>query len=205
MTRTRRTLAALLVTAAAGITGVAGVTTGTAAQAQAPTAPAMTRLTFSVHGCEGCEIQPVQYIAGQRHAWQGKKKVVKDGTVTFTFASQHTHGLSVWIRGPWEGQDGTGTGYVANVAWRYDHEQVGSTVTRDDVRSKTRASGCWAGTDAARVTIPLEVRKVMVQGYTHRTAGTLAWTKVTQDWWRPMLRTDKGILGTQDVMPCQQP
>ena len=165
----------------------------------------MTKLTFAVHGCDGCSIQPLQYIAGEQTSWEGRRKTVKDGSVSWTFKSRHTHGMSVWIRGPWEGQDGGGTGYVANVVWRYDHEKVGSTVTRQDVRSKHRASGCLAGTSADEVTIKLEVRKVIVQGLTGKTAGTLAWTKVTQGWWRPMLGTDKGILGTQDVMPCQKP
>jgi hypothetical protein len=175
------------------------------APAQATAQVPHTTLAFTVHGCDGCEIQPVEYIAGQAHDWEGKRKTVKDGSVSWTFRTKHTHGLSVWIRGPWEGKDGSGTGYVANVVWRYDHEKVGSTVTRDDVRSKHKATGCWAGTQAAEVTIPLEVRKVIVQGTTGKTAGTLAWTKVTQDWWRPMLSTAKGILGSQDVMPCTRP
>jgi hypothetical protein len=200
-----RRAAALLATLAMGVGG-ALVATGPG-MAAAPDARAVPRtvLTFTVHGCEGCEVQPVQYIAGHRHDWEGKKKTVEDGTVSWTIPTKHTHGLSVWIRGPWEGQDGTGTGYVANVVWRYGHEQVGSTVTRRDVKSKHKAAGCWAGTDATEVTIPLEVRKVMVKGYSHRTAGTLAWTEVTQDWWDPMLRTDEGILGSQDVMPCEAP
>jgi hypothetical protein len=200
----------LVTTLVAGLGGtVAPATPATASAASAAVAqaaaPHKTTMTFEVHGCEGCLVQPVKAVAGQTGAWEGKQKKVKDGTVSWTIRTRHTHGLSVWIRGPWEGQDGSGTGYVANVVWRYDHEEVGSTVTRKDVRSKHRATGCWAGTDATEVTIPLEVRKVMVQGTTQQTAGTLAWTKVTQAWWRPMLPVHKGILGTQDLMPCKRP
>jgi len=214
--RTRRTAAVLATTVA----GVAASLTGHAADAAraeaAPVTPLTsvtsaaaaaqtTTLTFSVHDCDGCQIQPLQYMAGQQKAWSGKKKTVKDGTVSWTFATKHTHGMSFWIRAPWEGSDGDSTGFVANIVTRYDHEKAGSTVTRDDVRSKTKASGCWAGTDATEVTIPLEVRKVMVDGYQGKTPGTLAWTKVTQDWWRPILKTYKGILGSQDYMPCKKP
>jgi hypothetical protein len=193
---------------AAGSVSQAATETGSQQSVARPAAkatPQRTKLTFEVNGCEGCEIQPVRAVAGQEGAWQGKLKTVQDGTVSWTFRTSRTHGLSAWIRGPWEGQDGGGTNYVANVVWRYDHEKVGSTVTRKAVRSKHRATGCWAGTDATAVTVPLEVRKVMVQGTTGRTAGTLAWTKVTQAWWRPMLGVHKGILGTQDVMPCKRP
>src|SRR6476620_5484640 len=163
--------ALLLATLAMGLGGAAATAApGTAVapphqEAQAA-APQMTKLTFAVHGCDGCTIQPLQYIAGQQKAWEGKRKTVKDGSVSWTFRTKHTHGMSVWITGPWEGQDGS---------------------TADEV------------------TIPLEVRDVMVKGVTHKTAGTLAWTKVTQDWWRPMLPTDKGILGSQDILPCEQP
>jgi len=207
--------AALLVTSlVAGLAGtVAPATAATAIPTTGATtvavaraaSPHMTTLTFAVHGCDGCKIQPLQYIAGTQKDWEGKRKTVKDGTVSWTVNSKHTHGMSVWIRGPWEGKDGGTTGYVANVVFRYDHEKVGSTVTREDVRSKRKGTGCWAGTAADAVTVPLEVRRVMVQGNTGRTAGTLAWTRVTQDWWTPMLRTHKGILGSQDVMPCNQP
>ena len=219
MTRTRRAAAAAVAAAVAGLAGtmtayganaaradVAPATASAATVAVArAAAPHMTKLTFAVHGCDGCTIQPLQYIAGEQKDWEGRRKTVKDGSVSWTFRTRHTHGMSVWIRGPWEGQDGGGTGYVANVVWRYGHEKVGSTVTRQDVRSKHRGTGCWAGTTADEVTIPLEVRKVIVQGLTQKTAGTLAWTKVTQDWWRPMLPTHKGILGSQDVMPCKRP
>lgn len=218
MTRTRR-IAAVLAATVAGLAG--GMTAYGADAARADAAPAtasaatvavaraaaphMTRLTFAVHGCDGCTIQPLQYIAGEQKDWEGKRKTVEDGSVSWTFQTKHTHGLSVWITGPWEGQDGGTPGYVANVVWRYDHEKVGSTVARRDVKAKHKASGCWAGTTADEVTIPLEARKVIVQGVTGKTAGTLAWTKVTQEWWRPMLPTHKGILGSQDVMPCKRP
>ncbi len=213
MTRTRRTAAALATSAAGIVACLTGNADGAARADVAPAAnatvaeaaPQMTTLTFAVHGCNGCTVQPLQYIAGHKRDWEGKSKKVKDGSVSWTFHTKHTHGMSVWIRGPWEGKDGNGTGYVANVVWRYGHQKVGSTVTRRDVRSKHKASGCWAGTDATEVTIPLEVRKVMVKGYTGKTAGTLAWSKVTRHWWRPVLHTDKGILGSQDVMPCEKP
>jgi len=192
-------------TAATAASGPAVAPPHQEAAARQAAEPPMTKLTFAVHGCDGCTIQPLQYIAGEQTAWEGKRKTVKDGSVSWTFRTKHTHGMSVWITGPWEGQDGSTTGYVANVVWRYDHEKVGSTVARQDVKSKHKAAGCWAGTTADAVTIPLEVREVMVKGVTHRTAGTLAWTKVTQDWWRPMLPTDKGILGSQDILPCERP
>ena len=115
-----RRAALLVATLGAGLGGT--VAPATPAMASAATGAAeshMTKLTFEVHGCEGCEIQPVEYIAGQTKDWAGKSKTVEDGTVSWTFRTRHTHGLSVWIRGPWEGQDGSGTNYVANVVWRY--------------------------------------------------------------------------------------
>ena len=48
------------------------------------------------------------------------------------------------------------------------------------------------------------MRKVQVEGYGGKVPGTIAWAPATQQWLRPVVRTWHGVVGTQDVMPCQE-
>lgn len=175
---------------------------GTAVSIATTAAAPRTTVSFMVDGCARCQIRLYQARDGRRGVWQSHQHRVRDGVVAFNVPTRRTHGMSVSVLPPWE-RHGIPTGYATMVAFRYAGEEVGSTVTRRETRSKHRASGCWAGTDLAGVTMPLKVRKVRVRGTTGETTGSIAWTPRSQEWWRPMLRTGDGILGAQDIIPCQ--
>ena len=198
--------------AAAAAALVAGLTAATATGAPAadatPITPARaavakTTITFEMPGCDGCTVGLMQ-ARWDRHAeygvryWHTAEKTVADGVVTYTVPTKHTKGMSMVVTAPWEGH----TGYVTTVAFRYGGEQVGDEVGFREARSKSRASACWAGTDADAVTIPLTVRKVWVEGVRHRVRGSIAYAAVTQDWMVPMRQVWDGVMGSQDVNVC---
>lgn len=212
MTSTSRVRLAVAVLATL-VAGTAAVTTGGSSAQASPSVtvdtvaakPATTSLTFKTDNCEGCTVQLVQAVSGSQDVWQSRAKKVRGGLVTFSFRTSHTHGLSASVRPTWEGQDGGSTGYVTMVAFRYQKEAPGDPVSFREARSKHRGSACWAGTDESRVVLPLKIRRVTVQGNTGPTAGSIAWTRTTQEWWRPMLPAWKGVLGAQDAVFCDQP
>ena len=168
------------------------------APAVAEAAPT-TRLTLQVPDCDGCTIGVASYLQGSMDVWSAESRKVKDGSVTFAVPTDRTAGLSITVRAPWEGA----TGYVTNVALRYQGQQPGDKVGFTAARASTRASGCWAGTTEDAVTIKVKVRRVQVEGYGGKVPGTLAWAPVTQDWLRPLVPAWHGVVGTQDVMPCK--
>ena len=49
----------------------------------------------------------------------------------------------------------------------------------------------------------LKVRRVQVRGYGGKVPGSIVWASVTQDWLRPLVNTWRGVVGTQDAMPCR--
>jgi hypothetical protein len=130
-----------------------------------------------------------------------KPKKVVDGAVTFAVPTNRTPGLSITVRAPWEGA----TGYVTNVAVRYQGRQPGDKVGFTAARASDRASACWSGTTQDAATIKVRVREVKVQGYGGLVPGTIAWAAVTQDWLRPLVDSRHGVVGTQDLMPCKAP
>jgi hypothetical protein len=204
MTNVVRRLLGLLVIAAVALgVGIAGSTADAQPTVNAPTARAATTttVTLKVPTCEGCRIQLFRAVRGVPTIWQSRVKVVRDGMVSFTMANRNTHGMSMTVTAPWEGN----TGYVTQAAFRYNGQSVGSTVGFALARTKTRAAGCWAGTKRSAITLRLGVRKVTVPGNTGPTAGTIAWFPRTQAWWRPMQDARKGVLGAQDVFFCQRP
>ncbi|HEU5036572.1 MAG TPA: hypothetical protein VFT70_06200 [Nocardioides sp.] len=196
------------------VAGVAGVATaGTPAADAAPSstparaavavAVAKTTITFEVPGCDGCDLQLMQARWDKKAQygikyWHSSEKTVEDGSVSWRVPSKHTQGLSMTVVAPWEGH----TGYVTTVAFRYGGEKPGDEVGFREARSKSRASACWAGTDADEVTIPLTVRKVWVEGVRHRVRGSIAYAAVTQDWMAPMRQVWDGVMGSQDVNIC---
>ena len=190
-------LATLFVPAA-----TAGATTPTAAGDERSAAP-RTRLTFTVDDCEGCEIQLVNarstLDADVVHVWQSRTRTVEDGAVTFRVATKRTWGLSVTVRAPWEGH----TGYATTVAWRYNGEGVGDTVTLDEAVTKKRASACWEGVRRRAVTVPLVVEEIEVDGVHERVPGSIAFVPTTQSWLPPMREVWDGVLGSQDVNICR--
>lgn len=190
----------------AGAALLAGSLAATAPSAHAQVedrAAARTTLTFTVDDCEGCEVHLVNarstLDADVVHVWQSQTKEVRDGSVTFRVATRRTWGLSVTVRAPWEGH----TGYATTVAWRYNGEGVGDTVTLEEAVTKKKASACWEGVRSREVTVPLVVEKVRVDGVRKKVAGSIAFVPTTQSWLPPMREVWGGVLGSQDVNICR--
>jgi hypothetical protein len=191
--------------AAALLASVLAPIASTAAPAAEPaeSAAPRTRLTFTVDDCEGCKVTLYNarstLDADVVHVWQSSTRTVADGRVTFRVARKRTWGLSATVVAPWEGQ----TGYLATVAWRYNGEGVGDTVTLEEAVTKKKASACWEGTRQRRVRIPLVVEEVEVDGVHERVPGTIAFVPTTQSWLPPMREVWDGVLGSQDVNVCR--
>jgi hypothetical protein len=190
----------------AGAALLAGSLAATAPSAHAQVqdrAAARTTLTFTVDDCEGCEVQLVNarstLDADVVHVWQSQAKEVRDGQVTFRVATRRTWGMSVTVRAPWEGH----TGYATTVAWRYNGEGVGDTVTLEEAVTKRKASACWEGVRRREVTVPLVVEKVRVDGVHKEVDGSIAFVPTTQSWLPPMREVWDGVLGSQDVNICR--
>ena len=191
-------LAATLVPAATG-----GAATGAVSDERA--AAARTTLTFTVDDCEGCEIQLTSALGtiaeanvGEVDIWNSRARTVEDGSVTFDIPTERTWGMSVAVRAPWEGY----TGYRTTVAWRYNGNLQGDTVTVEQAVTKKRASACWEGVRSREVTVPLVVEKVRVRGQKKMVDGSIAFVPTTQSWLRPMREVWDGVLGSQDVNIC---
>jgi hypothetical protein len=203
---THRTNVLARTTALAGAAVLAGALASAPAQARPEPdqrAAARTTLTFTVDDCEGCEVQLVNarstLDADVVHVWESQVKEVRDGAVTFRIPTRRTWGMSATVRAPWEGF----TGYVTTVAWRYNGERVGDTVTLEDAVTKTKASACWEGVRSRAVTVPLVVEKVRVRGQRKMVDGSIAYVSTTQSWLPPMRRALDGVLGSQDVNICR--
>ncbi|CAM3698050.1 hypothetical protein [Nocardioides zeicaulis] len=169
--------------------------------ADARAAVARTTLTFTVDDCDGCEIQLVNALRTQHtdvKVWSSKRKKVRGGEVRFTIATSKTWGMSVNVRAPWEGQ----TGYVTNVAWRYNGMLQGDPVTLEQAVTRKKASACWEGVRRRNVTVPLVVEQVEVDGVAGRVPGSIAFVPETQLWLKPMREVVDGVLGSQDVNIC---
>lgn len=191
-------LAATLLPAATG-----GAATGVVSDERA--AAARTTLTFTVDDCEGCEIQLTSALGtiaeanvGEVDIWNSRARTVEDGSVTFDIATKRTWGMSVAVRAPWEGF----TGYRTTVAWRYNGNLQGDTVTLEQAVTKKMASACWEGVRSREVTVPLVVEKVRVRGQKKMVNGSIAFVPTTQSWLHPMREVRDGVLGSQDVNIC---
>lgn len=173
------------------------------AQSDDRSAAARTTLTFTVDDCEGCEVQLVNarstLDADVVHVWESRAKEVHDGTVTFRIPTRRTWGMSATVAAPWEGH----TGYATTVAWRYNGERVGDTVTLQEAVTKKKASACWEGVRSREVTVPLVVEKVRVPGVKKEVDGSIAFVPTTQSWLAPMREVYEGVLGSQDVNICR--
>ncbi len=162
------------------------------------TRPPTTKVTLSAPGCDGCQVQVMNAARNDENFWGSRDKTVKGGSVSFVVPRPLTRGISATVVAPWEGT----TGYTTLVAFRYGGHRVGDHVSFADARSRSHGSACWAGTSKSALTIPLTVRKVTVPGTTGQTAGTIAYTRVTQPWLHPMMAAGKGILGSQEEIVC---
>lgn len=196
-------VAAALLTAALVPVATAGTASGAVTDERA--AAPRTQLTFTVDDCEGCEIQLTSALgtiaeanAGEVDIWNSKTRVVKDGSVTFDILTKRTWGMSVAVHAPWEGF----TGYRTTVAWRYNGNLQGDTVTLEQAVTKKKASACWEGVRRRNVTVPLVVEEVEVHGQEGRVAGSIAFVPTTNSWLHPMREAQNGVLGSQDVNIC---
>jgi hypothetical protein len=164
----------------------------------APAAPT-TDLTLAVRGCNGCRLQLVQAVQGRPRVWHSKQRTVRDGSVSWTIRTMRTHDLSITVLAPWDG----GVGAEPTVAFRYNGTRPGDPVTNALARTKRRASGCWAGTARAAITLPITVAHAHATNPPGDPVRTpRAFTSVTQRWEKPMYRAWHGITGTQDAVYC---
>lgn len=196
--------------AALAIGAGSAVTSATAADGVAqPDRAARTALTFTIDDCEGCEVQLHQVLPGvdnsdgdarRPRTWASAPATVQDGRVTFRVPAKRTWGMSVTVEAPWEGH----TGYLTTVAFRYAGKRVGQPVTLREARAADAASACWAGTRRARVTVPIVVERVRVDGVRGKVPGSLAYTPTTQDWASDVRAAPGGVLGSQDFDLCGQ-
>lgn len=184
-----------------------GASAATTAADDGPAAVPRTQLTFTVDDCEGCKIQLTSALgtyadadAGTLEIWNSRTRTVRDGAVTFDIATMRTWGMSVAVDAPWEGF----TGYRTTVAWRYNGNLVGDTVTMEEALTKQKASACWEGVRRRNVTVPLVVEEVEVDGAKgRRVPGSIAFVPTTESWLRPMRDVVDGVLGSQDVNICR--
>lgn len=160
-----------------------------------------SRLTFQVNDCNGCLVQLTNARRSDNKTvvWQSQDRLVRDGKVSFSVATDRTRGMSVSVKAPWEGN----TGYRTLVAWRYNGNSVGDTVRIEQAVDKGRAAPCWAGTRERRVTIPLVVESVEVQGPRGPVPGSIAFARETQKWLGGTRRVDEGVLGSQEAVVCR--
>jgi hypothetical protein len=207
---THRTAVLARTTALASAALLAGSLASAPAQAQPAraqtddrSAAARTTLTFTVDDCEGCEVQLVNarstLDADVVHVWQSRTKEVRAGEVTFRIPTRRTWGMSATVVAPWEGF----TGYRTTVAWRYNGERVGDTVTLEEAVTKKKASACWEGVRSREVVVPLVVEKVRVPGQRKEVDGSIAFVPTTTSWLPPMREAYEGVLGSQDVNICR--
>lgn len=198
----RRTTALAAAALLATLLTPAGSATGATAEDERAAAP-RTRLTFTVEDCEGCKVRLTNarstLDADVVHVWESRERAVEDGAVTFRIPTRRTWGMSVTVKAPWEGH----TGYATTVAWRYNGMGVGDAITLEEAVTKRRASACWEGTRQRRVTVPLVVAEVEVDGVQERVPGSIAFASTTQSWLPPMREVWDGVLGSQDVSICR--
>ena len=196
---TVRNAAAVLTTIVAATLATTAADVRADAVAPAPTPKALHRtlVTFAIAHCDGCTVTPVSARTA-RDVWVGPTKEVVDGVVSFKVPRHRVRGLTATMDAPWEGS----TGYATEIAFRYGKQDPGDVVDLKTARSKKHASGCYAGTAADHVTFRVVAKKVSVQGVEGPTPGTIAWTRTTQPWLDPMVRTPHGVLGAQEYTVC---
>ncbi|MBF4160917.1 hypothetical protein [Nocardioides acrostichi] len=193
---TRRILAGLVTTAAlAGGLGAAA-----AAPAHADDQPTRTKVTVKIAHCDGCTVHLVQAIEGEQDVWQSRVRDVVDGEAHFSVPVEHTAGMSLDFTAPWENHIGA----VTTAAFHYPGHQVGDKVTKSDALGRSRASGCFAGTDQRHLTLRLRAVQIPVQEEGKGTGTTLFAVHSTA-FDKPMYRAYHGRLGTQDATWCRLP
>ena len=76
-------------------------------------------------------------------------------------------------------------------------------MTLEKAVTRKKASACWEGVRSRRITVPIVVEKVRVQGVHEEVDGSIAFASTTQSWLNPMREVWDGVLGSQDVNICR--
>jgi len=189
-----------ILTAAALTTAVFAVVPAVDGHARA--AARTTSLTLVVHGCEGCVVQPVRAIAGAPvPVWRGKIKKVRNGSVHWKVATRRTVGMSFYISDP----TAVNVGAIPDIVVAYRGIAVGDRVPAGVAKHKKRATGCWAGTHKASITLRVRVEQFPatsafpppVEGFSIR-----PYFVRTRAHLPPYTRTFHGQIGNQDAYFC---
>jgi hypothetical protein len=199
--------------AAAGALAVAGAMTvatpadaGAAARAStadraahaAPVAAGtrvLVRLTFP--RCNACEVRMQQYSHGD--FWQSRSKHVRKNEIRFFVKRAHTVGSIFTVHAPGM----RGLPYVPLIALHYRGFAVGEDVSNAEARMAKFGAPCWGG---GRLDITVRSHRFATTTSPGTpTTGIRAWARVTLPRMGPYLATDHGAVGTQDVVPCNNP
>lgn len=202
MSRTRPRLRALVGGAAAlmmGAGALAGLSTSSAtagpAEGTAPTA--RTKVVLDVTDCEGCTVGLIRSRRNGTVAYDSPIKTVRNGRVTFTTPTRHTHGLLAIVQVP----DNDGPGLM--VGFRYGGNRVGSNVGVRKVAGETTGFPCWAGTSRSRVTIPVRVHHFVPESDGEQPFYT-AWATKSQSTYPTAVEAYGGSMPAFDVLPCSR-
>ena len=167
-----------------------------------PPPPSYTTVTVDLSGCDrGCKVRLVQAHKDGIEVWSSPWRRATGGTRAFEVLTETTRGMTVQIRARWDADPVR----TSEVVMRYRDLAPGTPVGGRLARQQAKGSACFAGTSLPEYTLDVAVRKVKVWGADGSTTGTLAWTRTTQEAWRPMRKTPKGVLRTKDVTYCVQP
>lgn len=186
------------------------LTVGAAASMVAsPAAANTTDLTIRMSGCNGCKVTAVHSVHPGWDAiddsgdWR-KSARVRKGVARLTVPTSRTRGMAFEL---YAGKYNAGNA-VPMLALRYAGKAVGSKVGWYASAQGKRASYCWAGTDAPRVTL-----RIRTQRWVNRMRPPAAperhiiraWASPTQPTLRDDLNmdpTNDGVLGIQQGPFC---
>jgi len=183
--------------------------------AQAGGATTTITMNFVGNGCVGCEITPQSLLLSEPNsAYDPDGKAVpyvvgRDNTVTFDVPTEATRGMSFVINDPSKADPDYLADFVTLIAMQYKGVEPGKRVSSKRAKRGKSASPCWSGTNASDVRMKVKVRNRKVEGLpVNGASGTkkidlpLAWVVPTKKAFGGFSRTDRGLIGAQDVYPC---
>lgn len=146
-----------------------------------------THIVLRVQTCRQCPVRLVQADVDRfPRYWSTATKKVKRGVVQFTIPSRRTVGMSIDVTPRWEDSNA-----APNVVFRYGGTSEGEVISARQARRMTRASGCWIGTEAARID--------MVIRATRSPRNLLrVWVRQSRQATQPFYRVERGYLGNQE-------
>lgn len=197
-----RTIAALAAASALLVPLAAGAAPAHAGDASSGT----TTIRMTVRDCAGCTVQPSLFrldADGTSAEWQAPRQKVRNGVVTMVVPTDKTPGLSFLIDGPTREDINAAPVIVV----QFKGIAPGTVVTRAQALAAKQASGCWAGTSAAFVSLTAQATVVRMQKFPIDGPGT---TRVTTAWLVPSQKApgnfddlDGAPLATQQgAWPC---